>query len=111
MASANRLERVLARFQNLPAIALPTDYPRPSGANKVIEAVQTTQLSEQVSLSLLKLALHEEDEDDLEEEEARVMLVREAWAHHWMKDRVLEWKVASRDSKVLLQTKSIIFIH
>ena len=49
--------------------------------------------------------------DDLEEEEVRMMLVREAWAHHWMKVRVLEWKVASRDPKVLLQTKSIIFIH
>lgn len=67
--AADRLGRVLAKFQNLPAIALPTDYPRPSGANKVIEAVQTVQLSEQVSLSLLKLALHEEDEDELEDED------------------------------------------
>ncbi|EJD05378.1 large subunit of L-aminoadipate-semialdehyde dehydrogenase [Fomitiporia mediterranea MF3/22] len=58
-----RLQRVLSRLRNLPAIALPTDYPRPSGTSKVVEAVQTVELSEQVSLSLLKLALYEEDSE------------------------------------------------
>ncbi|KAF5383313.1 hypothetical protein D9615_004989 [Tricholomella constricta] len=64
-----RLARVLARLQNLPSISLPTDYPRPSGASKVIEAAHLAQLSEQTSLSLLKLVLYNENEDSDEEEE------------------------------------------
>ncbi|KAG6916429.1 putative NRPS-like protein biosynthetic cluster [Tephrocybe rancida] len=61
-----RLARVVARLQSLPSISLPTDYPRPSGAHKVIESAHVTQLPEQTSLSLLKLALYNEngDEDD-----------------------------------------------
>ncbi|KAG6899755.1 putative NRPS-like protein biosynthetic cluster [Termitomyces sp. T159_Od127] len=58
-----RLARVVARLQNLPSISLPTDYPRPTGANKVIEAAHVAQLSEQTSLSLLKLALYGESEN------------------------------------------------
>ncbi|KAF8999093.1 alpha-aminoadipate reductase Lys1p [Cyathus striatus] len=46
--AAERLERVLSRLQNLPSISLPTDYPRPTTAH-------AAQLSEQTSLSLLKL--------------------------------------------------------
>jgi L-2-aminoadipate reductase len=66
-----RLARVLARLQNLPSISLPTDYPRSTGANKLIEAAHLVELSEQTSLSLLKLALHtENDENDGEEEDA-----------------------------------------
>ncbi|KAF9564472.1 alpha-aminoadipate reductase Lys1p [Agrocybe pediades] len=64
-----RLQRVLARLQSLPSISLPTDYPRPTGANKVIESVHHAELSEQTSLSLLKLALYNEHEDEDEEEE------------------------------------------
>ena len=64
----NRLARVLARLQNLPSISLPTDYPRPAGSNKLVEAVHLTQLSEQTSLSLLKLVLYTEDEDEDEDE-------------------------------------------
>ncbi|KAH8116226.1 large subunit of L-aminoadipate-semialdehyde dehydrogenase [Phellopilus nigrolimitatus] len=64
-----RLQRVLSRLQNLPAIALPTDYPRPSGTSKVVEAVQTVELSEQASLSLLKLALFDDTEDGQDEPE------------------------------------------
>lgn len=59
-----RLQRVLSRLQNLPAIALPTDYPRPSGPGKVVEAVEAVELSEQASLSLLKLTLYNENEED-----------------------------------------------
>ena len=59
----DRLARVLARLQNLPSISLPTDYPRPSGINKVIEAAHLAELSEQSSLSLLKLGLYSDDED------------------------------------------------
>ena len=62
----SRLQRVLARLQNLPAIALPTDYPS-GGTGNVVEAVQTVKLSEQAAVSLLKLAVY--DEDDGEEEE------------------------------------------
>ena len=65
-----RLQRVLSRLQNLPSIALPTDYPRPTGASKVIEAVQTVELSEQVCLSLLKIALYDENGDEQDDEEA-----------------------------------------
>ena len=58
-----RLERVLSRLQSLPALSLPSDYPRPTGAHKLVEAAHTAQLSHQTSLSLLKLALFTEDED------------------------------------------------
>ncbi|KAF8067844.1 alpha-aminoadipate reductase Lys1p [Lyophyllum atratum] len=64
-----RLARVLSRLQNLPSISLPTDYPRPSRANKVIETAHLAQLSEQASLSLLKLLLYNEDEDSDDDEE------------------------------------------
>ncbi|KAG2003327.1 nonribosomal peptide synthetase 12, variant 2 [Coprinopsis cinerea AmutBmut pab1-1] len=70
MADNARLERVVSRLQNLPALSLPTDYPRPSGTSKLVEAAHSAQLSEQTSLSLLKLALfNESDEDDLDDEE------------------------------------------
>lgn len=59
--------RVVARLQNLPSISLPTDYPRPTGGTKLIEADYATTLSEQTSLGLLKLALYEDEseEDDV----------------------------------------------
>ena len=41
--TSTRLQRVLSRLQNLPAIALPTDYPRPSGPGKVVEAVEAVE--------------------------------------------------------------------
>ncbi|KAL4068584.1 hypothetical protein V8B97DRAFT_1973578 [Scleroderma yunnanense] len=62
------LSRVLARLQNLPSMSLPTDYPRPVGTNKLIEAAHIADLSEQTSLALLKLAVHTEDNNiDVEE--------------------------------------------
>jgi len=67
-----RLARVVARLQNLPAISLPTDYPRPTGASKVIESVHVDRVSEQTSLSLLKLVLYTENESDDDEEEAKI---------------------------------------
>ncbi|KII91221.1 hypothetical protein PLICRDRAFT_27968 [Plicaturopsis crispa FD-325 SS-3] len=57
------LTRVVAKLQNLPSISLPTDYPRPSGTNKLVEAAHVAELSEQTALSLLKLVLYTEDED------------------------------------------------
>ena len=63
-----RLARVLARLQNLPSMSLPTDYPRPSGSNKLIEVEHVAELSENASLSLMKLALYNEIEDDDEDD-------------------------------------------
>ncbi|KAJ7857300.1 alpha-aminoadipate reductase Lys1p [Mycena olivaceomarginata] len=58
-----RLASALARLQALPSIALPTDYPRPAGSNKLVEAAHLAKLSDQTSLALLKLALYDESAD------------------------------------------------
>ncbi|KAG8885369.1 large subunit of alpha-aminoadipate reductase [Tulasnella sp. 331] len=63
-----RLERVLVRLQNLPSIALPTDYPRPQ-ANKIVEAVHVRALPDPAALGLIKLALFE---DESEKEDVRL---------------------------------------
>ncbi|KAJ3541427.1 hypothetical protein NM688_g6083 [Phlebia brevispora] len=67
MAEA-RLQRVASRLQNLPEISLPTDYPRPVGGNKLVEAALTIDLSEQTCVGLLKLALYNENGGEDEEE-------------------------------------------
>ncbi|KZO98482.1 alpha-aminoadipate reductase Lys1p [Calocera viscosa TUFC12733] len=59
-----RLQQATARLQSLPAMALPTDYPRP-GALRLVEAVQSHDLSPATSRSLLKLAVFQEDEGDV----------------------------------------------
>ncbi|KAJ7135964.1 alpha-aminoadipate reductase Lys1p [Mycena epipterygia] len=64
----SRLARVVGRLQNLPSIALPTDYPRPSGS-KLIEAAHLAELSDQTSLALLKLAVYDENTDENAEED------------------------------------------
>lgn len=64
-----RLQRVLSRLQNSPAIALPTDYPRPIGTGKVVEAVHNAELTEQACLGLLKLTLYNEDEENEDAEQ------------------------------------------
>lgn len=64
----DRLARVIARLQNLPSIALPTDYPQPSGSNKLVEAAHLAELSDSTCLSLLKLALYTDDGDAPDEE-------------------------------------------
>ena len=61
---ADRLARVVARLQNLPEISLPTDYPRPTGGNRLVEAAATAELSEQTCVRLMKLALYNENDDD-----------------------------------------------
>ena len=63
---ADRLSRVLSKLQNLPSISLPTDYPRPS-TNKLVEAAYQIDLAEQTSLSLLKLALFEDESQSTNE--------------------------------------------
>jgi len=66
--ASDALARILARLKILPSISLPTDYPRPADSQRFVEAAHVTELSEQTSLSLLKLALYDEnlfeDEDD-----------------------------------------------
>ncbi|OJT03479.1 L-2-aminoadipate reductase [Trametes pubescens] len=49
-------------------MSLPTDYPRPTGGHKVVEAAVTAELSEQTCNGLMKLALYNENDEDLEEE-------------------------------------------
>ncbi|KAF7289871.1 Alpha-aminoadipate reductase Lys1p [Mycena indigotica] len=63
-----RLARVVSRLQNLPSIALPTDYPRATTQNKLIEAAHLADLSDQTSLALLKLALYNEGDGNDEDE-------------------------------------------
>lgn len=63
-----RLARVVARLQNVPSISLPTDYPRPTGGHRLVEAAATADLSEQTCLSILKLALFNENDNDEEED-------------------------------------------
>lgn len=70
--SADVVARVVSRLQSLPSMSLPTDYPRPSGGSKVVEAAQITKLSDQTCLSLLKLTLFSEDAAKEEEEEEEV---------------------------------------
>ncbi|KAJ7770459.1 alpha-aminoadipate reductase Lys1p [Mycena metata] len=67
----SRLSRVVGRLQNLPSIALPTDYPRPSGANKLVEAAHLAELSDQTSLALLKLALYDESSGEDADEDGK----------------------------------------
>lgn len=64
----SRLQRVVSRLQNLPEISLPTDYPRHVGGNRLVEAALSADLTEQTCLSLLKLALYNENEGEEEEE-------------------------------------------
>ncbi|KAI0702060.1 L-aminoadipate-semialdehyde dehydrogenase large subunit [Cerioporus squamosus] len=68
--AADRLARVVARLQNLPEISLPTDYPRPTGAHKVVEAAATAELSEQTCIGLMKLALYDENDADPDDDSA-----------------------------------------
>ncbi len=66
--ASNALARITTRLSNLPSISLPTDYPRPSGAHRLVEAVYVVELSEQTSFSLLKLALYNEKFSEEEED-------------------------------------------
>lgn len=59
-----RLHRVVERLRNIPSISLPTDYPRPTVGNKLVEAEYVGELPEQASRGLLKLALFDDDDVD-----------------------------------------------
>ncbi|KAE8232583.1 hypothetical protein CF326_g2386 [Tilletia indica] len=56
-----RLERWTTRLQNLPSIALPTDYPRPSNPSAHVNALLSSHLSARARAALVKLALHDAD--------------------------------------------------
>ncbi|KAJ6631061.1 alpha-aminoadipate reductase Lys1p [Mycena sp. CBHHK59/15] len=77
----SRLARVVDRLQNLPSIALPTDYPRPSGANKLVEAAHLAELSDQTSLALLKLALYDENSEENGDEDGQLQTERPSAFH------------------------------
>ncbi|KAI8986714.1 L-aminoadipate-semialdehyde dehydrogenase large subunit [Trametes punicea] len=66
--AADRLTRVVARLQNLPEMSLPTDYPRPTGGHRLVEAAVNAELSEQTCISLMKLALFNENDQEIEDE-------------------------------------------
>ena len=59
-----RLHCVVEKLQDVPSISLPTDYPRPTVGNKVVEAAHIGELPEQTSRGLLKLALFDDDDVD-----------------------------------------------
>lgn len=74
---AARLDRWHTRLQNLPSIAVPTDYPRPS-TSQLVQALSSSELSNRTRTALVRLALHSdleahptaEDGGDGEDEEA-----------------------------------------
>lgn len=68
MAAAQQA-RWISRLSDLPALALPTDYPRPAGES-IVEAQEKRGLDERTAGSLVRLALFEEEGDvDSEDEE------------------------------------------
>jgi L-aminoadipate-semialdehyde dehydrogenase len=68
MELSDRLKRAVSRLQSLPAIALPTDYPRPS-SHRLVEAVHSRELDQKASLALVKLALLDDEQDQAEDHE------------------------------------------
>ena len=79
--SGDALARVVARLQSLPSISLPTDYPRPSGSQRTVEAAYNAELSEQTSLGLLKLALYSENDEEDEDADADLRAQRPSAFH------------------------------
>ncbi|BGP27163.1 large subunit of alpha-aminoadipate reductase [Rhodotorula toruloides] len=74
MADSLVLERWLARLSDLPQLALPTDYPRPSGENalSMVEAREVRQLDNRTGASLLRLSLYDEHEGESDDDESDV---------------------------------------
>lgn len=60
---ANKLERWKTRLNDVPAIALPTDYARPS-PEKTVDGRATRALDPSTSLSLLRLSLFEQESEN-----------------------------------------------
>ncbi|BGP34854.1 large subunit of alpha-aminoadipate reductase [Rhodotorula toruloides] len=72
MADSPLLQRWLARLSDLPQLALPTDYPRPSGENalSMVEAREVRQLDNRTGASLLRLSLYDEHEGESDDDES-----------------------------------------
>ena len=102
--ASNSLARITNRLSNLPSISLPTDYPRPSGAHRLVEAVYVVELSEQTSLSLLKLALY--DENFTEDEEDRVESGRPSAFHLLLSAFVLLLHRYTGDTDLIIGSSS-----
>lgn len=76
-----RLTRWKTRLSDLPSLALPTDYPRPTDSTKLVEATQSLVLSDRLSLGLARLALYDDSDasaaagpaSDEEEEDGGVL--------------------------------------
>lgn len=74
-----QITRWLNRLTDLPQLALPTDYPRPTGES-MVEAQEKRLIDERTASSLLRLALfadeEELDSDQEEEEESEEEVVK-----------------------------------
>ncbi|GJN93172.1 hypothetical protein Rhopal_006219-T1 [Rhodotorula paludigena] len=70
-AAASPLQRALQRLQDLPQLALPTDYPRPAGDNalSLVEAREVRQLDHRTGAALLRLSLYDEQEGESEDDD------------------------------------------
>jgi len=67
MAPADKvLQRVLDRLQDLPQLALPTDYPRPAGDHSLslVEAREQRRLDSRTGAALLRLSLYDDHDGD-----------------------------------------------
>ncbi|GAA5836823.1 hypothetical protein JCM9279_007671 [Rhodotorula babjevae] len=60
------LQRVLDRLQDLPQLALPTDYPRPAGDHSLslVEAREQRRLDSRTGAALLRLSLYDDHDPD-----------------------------------------------
>lgn len=63
-----QISRWLTRLSDLPQLALPTDYPRPSGES-VVEAQESRTIDPRTATSLVRLALFDEEGDFESEDE------------------------------------------
>ncbi|GAA6030929.1 hypothetical protein JCM8097_008942 [Rhodosporidiobolus ruineniae] len=73
MSSAleQQIQRWITRLDDLPSLALPTDYPRPPGdqALSMVEAREVREVDARTSASLLRLSLYDEDEGESSDDE------------------------------------------
>ncbi|BGP51278.1 large subunit of alpha-aminoadipate reductase [Rhodotorula kratochvilovae] len=70
-ADPHILQRVLQRLQDLPQLALPTDYPRPAGEQhlSLVEAREQRQLDARTGAALLRLSLYDEAEGESDDDD------------------------------------------
>ncbi|GAA6056919.1 hypothetical protein JCM3770_001323 [Rhodotorula araucariae] len=71
-ADPHILQRVLQRLQDLPQLALPTDYPRPAGEQhlSLVEAREQRQLDARTGAALLRLSLYDEAEGESDDDDS-----------------------------------------